>query len=666
MHVHLNNDTLHLSRAGLVATLALNASADDSWRRLPPQGTGACFYGEDQAVRAALTLAPESDGLLRYRLSFNARYPVRLQLSLAVSNATAPYHVIPAVLYSDNALAHAEPSHLPNLTTIHAGNVSCSHYWEFRADRASHPVSILHFMGGVAAVSIDPYSDCASSDVEDASETFIRNGLFAQLALDSHPDACGVTLGYRNTPRTFVNKDTWSEPTWHSARAAQATGFIFLQPAASRSEVHRVIQRLYSEYHHVPETTISAEEASAALLDAFLNVNWHPDREHFTNMRCVDPEKKHLTAWRTLAEVGWTGGGVIAYPLLAAGHHFNNPTAIERAHYLLDWIARVWNPASGLLWDVCGKHEGRRVDWWWSGYVVKGVHCAYTNGSGLYYLLKCYEFSRRFRNEEHPDWLQTACRALDTIVRLQEPDGNFGYTYSVERPAIADSEGFAGVWFAAALVYAYRITGQSKYLDAACRAARFYHRFVRELNCWGTPMDTWKAVDQEGNLGLVRTAALLHETLGHDEWLEMLRDSAHYEYLWRYSFRARPQCPPLKDSHWNSCGGSVTSTSNPHIHPMGVYISSALAYLAEMTGEAYHWERCEDGLRWGINCVSLYPDVLDYGSRGVLTERFCPSDGLLIESFPDGSPSSVWFSYNGWAAAAVLEGLIEQLLHRRL
>ena len=94
---------------------------------------------------------------------------------------------------------------------------------------------------------------------------------------------------------------------------------------------------------------------------------------------------------------------------------------------------------------------------------------------------------------------------------------------------------------------------------------------------------------------------------------------------------------------------------------MGIYLAADLDYLAKQTGDDYHQSRADDGKRWGVNIVSLYPHVSGYGSPGVITERFCPSDGLTVETFPDGSPSSLWFSYNGWAAAAVLEGLTETL-----
>jgi hypothetical protein len=147
---------------------------------------------------------------------------------------------------------------------------------------------------------------------------------------------------------------------------------------------------------------------------------------------------------------------------------------------------------------------------------------------------------------------------------------------------------------------------------------------------------------------------------GSSEFLPAAVDSAGYEYLWRYGQRTRPEHRPLRDSPFNSCGGSITS-SGTSMHPMGVYVGRELAELAALTGDAYHRRRGDDGLDWAANTVSLWPEHTGYGARGVMTERYCPSDGALLESYPDGSPSSIWFSYNGWAAAASLEGLIESL-----
>lgn len=647
--------TLQWDGAAFPVNLSVAAWAEGGWRPLALRATDTGFEGGETGLLVRLELQPEGDSRFRYRLSFTSPFPTRLQLSAGVPGIRDPFHLIPACIFGDNNLAGAEPGHFPNLTHRFAGNTSCSPYWEFRADRASQPVSMLLFPGGLVGVSADPYSAAEPH----SSVEFIRNGVFADLGGDGKPAACGITLGYRNTPVTFINKDQWGPPTEQCATSGTVSGILFRQVAASRMAAHDALRLLYEGTHQSPALQWDPEDGIRALTDAFLTVNWQPDKEHFSNMRCIDPAKKVLTPWRTLAEVGWTGGGVIAYPLLRAGHHLGDMAAVERARYLLDWVARAYNPASGLLWDVCGKREGTQVNWWWSGYLVKDVHCSYTNASGVYYLLKAYDFLAHSGESAPEEWLDTACRVLDTLCALQLKDGSYGYTYSTTRRKIIDPVGFAGVYFAPAMALAFRHTSRQPYLDSARRAMAFYREQVRSICCCGTPMDTWKSPDQEGNLGFLRGAWHLHDITGEPEYLAMLEEGALYEYLWRYGFPARPEFPPLKGSPWSSVGGSVTSVSNPHIHPMGIFVSRELDTLAARTGSPYHRQRCQDGIDWALNTLSLYPRVSGYGQPGVLTERFCPSDGLTIETFPDGSPSSMWFSYNGWAAAAVLEGLVE-------
>lgn len=674
--------------------LALEWRDDDGWHALRLEGNAPRFTGQASGLRAELRLATAPEpGSWAYEISLASTRPTRLRLLLRFPHSAEPFHLIPGVIFGDNNLAKAEPGHFPNLTTLHPGNDSCAPEWEFRADRAALPLSMLAFAprngrpGGAAGISIDPYS--AGRPLAPAGrDGFIRNGVVARIAhapAEGPPvdDACGVTLGYANLPRTFMNKDQWLPATAHFVISAKASGRVYLARADSRLALHAIVRDVYRQFRESPATPISHRAAAAALTDALLNVNWHDAngrnadgssagragahfgggrfQSHFTNMRCIDPMKRRLTAWRTLAEVGWTGGGVIGYPLLRAAAALGRPLAAERANQVIDLVAAATKPETGLLWECNDPAAGKRLNWWWSGYLVKDCHSAYVQGSGIYYLLKALEFERKTPGRDHPAWLAAGCRALDTIVSLQEPDGRFGFTFAADRPAILDREGFAGVWFVPALALAHRLTGERRYLDAASRGLAFYHASVRDLNCWGTPLDTWKATDQEGNLGFIRGARLLHEITGEDRFLTALVDGANYECLWRCGFRARPEYAPLKDSHWSSCGGSITSVSNPHIHPMGIYLAAELLYLARVANDAYFADRADDGLRWGVNCVSLYPEVTGYGVPGVLTERFCPTDALTIETFPDGSPSSLWFSYNGWAAAAVLEGLAETM-----
>jgi hypothetical protein len=99
---------------------------------------------------------------------------------------------------------------------------------------------------------------------------------------------------------------------------------------------------------------------------------------------------------------------------------------------------------------------------------------------------------------------------------------------------------------------------------------------------------------------------------------------------------------------------------------MSVVATSDLEYLARHTNDDYHQQRADDGMAWLMNTMELYPDTMGYGRYGVLSERTCPSDGLLVERYADsGAPASTWWSYNAWAAGSAMEAIGERILGSR-
>ncbi len=609
----------------------------------------------DSNIDLELVCRPEIP-FIRYELSFRAAYPTRVKLEGTEEGA---WHLIPCCIHGDNNLGNAKPGQYPNLTTEHPEAIYSSPLWEFRADRASHPVSIAVGTKGVAGISIDPY--CRNEAGE-----LVRNGLFAEL-----PDRFGVTLGYANLPFTFVNKycdhyDGRSKSTSNPTAAGKVAGYFFDLPGKGRESVREVIDFLYRRHRERPAFRKSFPEAARAVVTAFVEQSWSDEFHHYTNQEAHPPLQPELKPWRPLIEIGWTGGSILAYPFATAMKVLDLPESFfanrKSGFDLFNEIVAGRNPASGMFYDLVRERDGSRVNGWWDFLkVTHDLHSAYTNGHALYYLFKALE--------EIPGapahWRSGAIRTADVFLSLQREDGNCGYAFSTAEPKVADWDGFAGCWIGAAFAMAGRVTGDARYLEAARKAAEFYHGPVQNLNVCGTPMDTWKAPDQEGNLAFMKLVRLLHEESGDIRYLAMLEDAAHYEYLWRYGFRAIPEIMPLYGSSWNSCGGSVTSVSNPHIHPMGVLVTPELYYLAEQTGDSTHKMRAEDGMAWIMNSLELYPEVTGYGRYGVTTERYCPSDGLTDFCYSDGRPSSMWYSYNGWAAANTLEALLWMAANRK-
>jgi len=589
-----------------------------------------------------------------YTLSVRSDFPTRVKL-LGELDGGNPWHFIPCCIHGDNNLDGAKPGQYPNLTDRFPGEDCASPCWEFRADRASHPFSVLMTDAGSTGISIDPY--CADGDGR-----LVRNGVFSEL-----PNRFGVTLGYANLPFTFLTKRTPGDSglrpsTSNLLCSAEVCGKIFQTRERGLPSVAPMVEALYGIYREQPPFTRTVREAAQALLDSFVEQNWSEEFGHYSN-QYYDRSKNALVAWRGLYEIAWTGGVVLGFPFLVAQDVLNLPpdtfAGRKSGIDLLDEVAASVNPASGLFYDLVRNLNGSRVNGWWSPMKVTwDCHAAYTNGQALYYLFLAI-MRMRERNRSLPGtWLSAAIGVANALVDLQRDDGCCGYAYYADRPEVSDWDGFAGCWVVAAFAVAYQCTGKVAFLDTARKGIRFYRQDVLACNARGTPMDTWKSPDQEGNLAFVKAARILHQATGESEYLQMLEEGAQYEYLWRYGFKAVPEAAPLKDSEWNSCGGSVTSVSNPHLHPMGLIITEDLYYLADQTGNETHRNRANDAVAWAMQCMELYPDISGYGRYGVLTERFCPSDGLTVETFPDGSPSSLWFSYNGWAAANVLEALL--------
>ena len=96
---------------------------------------------------------------------------------------------------------------------------------------------------------------------------------------------------------------------------------------------------------------------------------------------------------------------------------------------------------------------------------------------------------------------------------------------------------------------------------------------------------------------------------------------------------------------------------------MSVVATNDLEYLTRLAHDDYHRSRADDGLAWLMNTLELYPNTSGYGRYGVLSERTCPSDGLLSERYEDDqSPASTWWSYNAWAAGSAMEAIAERIL----
>ena len=618
------------------------------WEKMELQEDGR-FQAGDMIGKLNLQTGEE---FVHYQLCVDSEDETVISMELTDTEAVrgnGTFHIIPCCIYGDNNCKVGRPGEFPMLTYEHPEKEYCSPYWFFRADRAATPIAFMSGKEGSLGVTVNPYSE--------ENGNYIHNGLSVSL-----PGSVGITLGSVNLPVTAVTKRNPKPSVEEGIRHASCEGRIYYNPKGEHSDIYAMIEREYVSLAERPTYKKSFEEAARALFRYTQQISWKEELGEYTNLHCKLPQDPVMRVRRTVTEIGWTGGAVLAYPLVLARHMLKEPFTGRSGEAMIDSFVARYNEKSGLIYEQTKPVDGKDFLKVWVGTEQSWeCHCAYTNGSCIYGILKTIDYLKSI-GEEYPEkWLETCKKVIGTVISLQREDGAFGYAFSGKEKKVLDFDSFGGAWFIPSCALLYKFEKNEMYLESAKAALRYYAGFVKAVNCYGTPLDTLKAVDQEGNLGYLKGARLVYELTGEKEFLTYLEWSAHYEYTWRYAFKARPICPPLSNSDWNSCGGSVTSVSNMHIHPMGVLVDPDLIYLSKVTGNPYHYERAMDSIHWLMQSLELYPDTMGFDTYGGLTERFCPSDATLVEFYGDGTPASVWFSYNLWAAANALEAILEYM-----
>jgi hypothetical protein len=611
------------------------------------------YSGQNQDVDLSLQIVQEQDNeSAKLSLCVRVKTACRIEFRFHGTDK-ASYHIMPGFLFGSNNYANSGGGHFPNLVPFPGHDVpkSVASRWLCRADRLSCPVSIaIGAKNGHVAISGPPYATTADG-------RSIPCGFGAET-----PSTVIYSLGSINHPCTFENKNLFTEPVEKVLPRHSEINLdmdLFMGVRSDSYTAFQIVRKVYDTVHEPPQTELSAEECCRAIADVMAEDTWIPQTRTFMACKVEGlpyAEQRKKIGGRALA---WVGGVVVAYPLLLAGCRYEEKKWREIACSAFDRVAESWNEASGMFFDALNEDGTPGVNYWWSGNTNRDLHSAYTGAQIVYYLLKA-TLLLAGREEKAPElWTSRAVRTLDTMLSLQREDGNCGYAYRPDRPEVADWEGFAGAWWIPAFCLGHRLTGRTDFLDAAKRAAAYYYAILQTLDVWGTPMDTYKSNDEEGNLAFLRGVRLLHEITNDDSYLKMMEFSADYECLWRYCFNTTPLADPLKSANWHSSGGSITSVSNPHIHPMHLLVSSDFQYLYEQTGDEYYAMRLEDSLLWARNCIEIYPEKTGYGRLGWSGERFCPSDGLLITKYSDGTPASTELGLNLWAPSAMLEGLLE-------
>lgn len=613
---------------------------------------GLCVASDEQpfAQEITITAVEDFEGVIRIALPVGAQ---------------EPRFFLPGFMYGSNRgdAPLVVDSQAPRLRA--EDHFPASSWWMVRSDRLSHPCALAYAGGRLTGFAASPYY--VRKDGERQPWQPGVTGDFDQYtgfgcAL---PGEVWYTLGYENAPWFFLDAHQYfprkelGENCFTLQKGERVTVCLyrFDLPAEDERALHTALKWVYSHYHESPRRVCSLREAVTDITTAIARDAWLP--EHHAYSGFVFDRGDHFE-YNSLPSISWTNGLAAAVPMLTSAHRLGDEGMRAQALDCIDHIVQhSINLRNGLPYMVEKDGVWSNQGWWADRLHVPG-HAAYLVGQCTYLLLKAYAWEKQ-RGVNHDDWLDFARRVIERTEHTRNTDGEYPYVLSEKTGAGLEYDSFSGAWCMAAAAYFAFLTGDHAHVDDLLRSERWYHdAYVRHQECYGGPLDIDKNIDSEGILAYIRAVRYLHEITGEETLLDHLQDALHYEYTFKFCYNSPIKAPPLSTVGWSSCGGSITSVTNPHIHPMSSSVMDEMYYYLARREDGYIRSRLEDTILWSCQCHMTRDGEYGYGKKGWMSERYCHSEGLVKERYPDGTLASTWFALMPWACGSLLEGLTGQ------
>lgn len=541
-----------------------------------------------------------------------------------------------------------------------------SPWWMVRGDQLSHPAAFALADRWLYVLSASPfYVYEGESIVQWKPGMGKKLAQYAGFTCSLKDSSIGYTLGYEYAPWHFIQSHNVVErqPLGDNCVTIPSGGYIEAElllyrfRAQSERAVYDAVEAVYRIWHEPPRRVGTPEQAAADIAGAVSRDAWLSDTQCYAGFVFERPDGS--TYVRELPSQTWTNGLSVAVPVLLAAHRLGDGAMRKQALTCIQTLTEgSLHPASGL---PCATRQGgvwSNRGWWFDGMHTPG-HSGYLVGQAVWYLLTAYQAEQEGPGVIHKEWLDYARQVLCIVEQQKNSEGEYPYVFSERTGAGLEYDSLGSAWCLAASALYCELTGERGWLPELERSEGHYHdSYVARGECYGGPLDTDKAVDSESVLALIRAQASLHRMTGEQRYLDHLRDALGYAFTFQFCYNSPLNVPPLSTAGWSSCGGSITSTANPHIHPMSSTVAAELHYYLSCREDAYVARRLEDMVHWSCQTYNHFDRELDYGKTGWMSERFCYSEGLLTERYPDGSPASTWFALMPWACGSVLEGLL--------
>jgi len=423
---------------------------------------------------------------------------------------------------------------------------------------------------------------------------------FWSPAVDSMGLACSLMPEENHTTHRIIYPEE-ELPLRYSARDTYAPGYR-RQLSLGNGEKFRIEARLLItpiEPQHRAISHFLGKAWEAAVPDPLPSCDpgelWNLSRRFLTEQLWAEEgdfrgfsigllrrDQQWVQRWGWKYEIGWAGQNAsMSVSLLHDFLRHGNVESREKALACLDSWAGACPLPNGLfriMYDyVLGLEKGEEV------------LDACNLGDAAFHFLEAWELSDScgFTRDNYRDLALSIC---DFMLNDQQSSGQFGKGWNLEGECLY-RDGTIGAFIVPAMIKAWQVTGDERYLSSAIRGYDFYFNDFAETGYTSAgALDTW-CIDKESSVPMLQAALMLYYATGDRIYLDRGEMTAWYISSWVWHHSAR--YPPESDfsSHgFNTFGMTSVSTQHHHLDPFGVFILPELLELSKLTGND-HWRQ---------------------------------------------------------------------------
>ena len=285
-------------------------------------------------------------------------------------------------------------------------------------------------------------------------------------------------------------------------------------------------------------------------------------------------------------EVGWCGQN--ASEALALLHDYaltGDSDSLEKGTAVLDTWVKYAPCGNGLFQVVFDNIINNNQE-----YAIDTCNL----GWGAWIMLEAYKIAKNF-GEDKPEWLKFGLDLCDFFVVNRAPDGSFGKIWSVDG-VCTDIGGTIGCYILLAMIEAYRVTGDIKYLDVTKDIYFFYaERDLMQVSCTAGALDT-HCIDKETCWPLCKIGLDLYEETQDIKFLEYAKLAGYYMLSFMFHYDALyDDDSDFTQLGYRTYGATSVSTQHHHLDPWGSLLCYDWYRLYKITGDIIWKERFEAG-----------------------------------------------------------------------